>query len=243
MDNISLKLKGNGAKLDLILPTPILNDDGKYQVALKSLSTWYAWPNITSKNNELKYTIGGVEKSIVFPPGAYLIKDIAIIIKTELKRKGDEDAFWLGASQNTLKSKIKVVEANCIVNIGDSSIKNILGWPGGPSTNDLPQGEHTSSNVLDISSVNEIMVHSNITRGTYTTNAKGELLRQSVLASFYPKVPPGYKIIFEPRQLEYTTLNTNLIQNIRVWLTDQDYNILDNGKERLSINLQLKKVV
>ena len=127
-------LSGVGTNIKLELENPISSD---YQIALKGLPTFYSWPNITAANNVLKYTIGGVQKSITFPPGAYDMKAMASFIITELRRKGYDKAFRVGANTNTLKAVIDVNLANCVVNIGDSTIKGILGW----TTGDLAQGE------------------------------------------------------------------------------------------------------
>ena len=95
----TISLKGTGTRLKTELSTPL---QGDYKIALQNLSTYYSWPNITRDNNELKYTIGGVQKTITSPKGAYGIEDIALIVGTELERKGDDNAFLLGANPNTL---------------------------------------------------------------------------------------------------------------------------------------------
>ena len=75
-----LMLSGIGANIKFELENPI---PGDYQIALQRLSTFFSWPNITTANNVLQYTIGGVQKSITFPPGAYDIKAMASFIVTE----------------------------------------------------------------------------------------------------------------------------------------------------------------
>ena len=232
-DENTLILSGVGTSLKSELDVPI---SGDYQIALQGLSTYYSWPNITATNNVLKYTIGGTQKSITFPPGAYDMKAMASFITSELKRKGDGTAFRLGANTNTLKAVIDVNLADCVVNIGDSTIKSILGW----TTGDLAQGTHTSPNKVNISNVNEVLVHCNIAKGVYTAESSGRLSRQTVLASFYPDVAPGYKVNIEPRQLFYSPVNTPLIKEVAVWLTNQDYELIDNDDEILSVKLHIK---
>ena len=61
-----------------------------------------------------------------------------------------------------------------------------------------------------------------------------------MLASFYPDVAPGYKVNIEPRQLFYSPVNTPLIKEVAVWLTNQDYELIDNDDEILSVKLHIK---
>ena len=234
-DENTLIISGAGTSLKKELDVPIAGD---YQIALQGLSTYYSWPNITATNNVLKYTVGGTQKSITFPPGAYDMKVMASFITSELRRKGDDKAFRLGANTNTLKAVIDVILANCVVNIGDSTIKSIFGW----TTGNLSKGTHTSPKKVNITDVNEILVHCNIAKGVYTAESSGRLSRQTVLASFYPNVAPGYKVNIEPRQLFYSPVNTPLIKEVAVWLTNQDNKPLDNGEEILSVKLHIKAV-
>lgn len=68
MDEKTIILSGIGTSLKAELNDPI---KGEYKIALQALSTYYSWPNIDATNNELKYTIGVVQNTITFPPGAY----------------------------------------------------------------------------------------------------------------------------------------------------------------------------
>lgn len=100
--------------------------------------------------------------------------------------------------------------SNCVVNIGESTIKGILGW----STGDLTHGTHTSPQKVNIANVNEILDHCNIVKGVYTAESSDRLSEQTVLASFYPAVPPGYKVNIEPRQRSYSPVRTTFIKEI-----------------------------
>ena len=134
----------------------------------------------------------GCTKSITFPPGAYDMKAMASFIITELRHKGYDKAFRLGANTNTLKAVIHVDVnlANCVVNIGDSTIKSIIfEW----TTGDLAQGMHMSPDKVYITHVNTVLVHCNIAQGSYSVDADGTLSSRTVLGYF-----PGYKINIEP---------------------------------------------
>ena len=226
-------LTGKGSKLNLDLTKPITGD---LEVALQSLTTYYSWPNITGSNNVLKYAVGEETKTITIPEGCYDIKDIAKYIKIELKRQGDEDAFRLGGNLNTLKAVFDVMKDDCVINIGDSSLKTVLGWTSG----NLREGTHSSDKKVNITNVNEILVHCNIIEGIYSTIDKTKLSRQTVLTSFSPNVAPGYKIVIEPNKLFYVPVHSTVINDIKLWLTDQDYNPIENDDEILTVKLHFR---
>ena len=58
--------------------------------------------------------------------------------------------------------------------------------------------------------------------------------QQPVLYSFFPNVPPGYKIIESPIFPIYLPISQNHIENIRVWITDQDGNEVNLRGETLN---------
>ena len=123
-----------------------------------------------------------VRKSVTFPPGAYDMKAMACFIITELRHKGYDKAFRLGANTNTSKAVIDVNIANCVVKIGDSTIKSILGW----TTGDLAQGTHMSPDKVNITNVDTVLVHCNIAQGAYSVDANGMLSSRTVLGYFSP---------------------------------------------------------
>ena len=63
------------------------------------------------------------------------------------------------------------------------------------------------------------------------------------LYKFYPKVAPGYKIIQTPQNLIYLPVNRNPLNEIRLWLTDQDRKpiVLQNEKLTVTIYIREKK--
>lgn len=232
----SILLSGKKTDLSFELTPPL---PGKHEMALQSLSMYYSWPNITDNNNELVYHVidGDITKTIIFPKGTYDLGSLSTFIRLKLKEHGDEDAFQLGANENTLKVVFDIMDGYA-VKIGDSSIKTVLGWKSGV----LNKGVHTSTEKVNITDILEILVHCNVINGIYTPHADNstKLSKQTVLASFSPNVAPGYKIIIEPNKLFYSPINTDVLKEIRVWLTDQDYNPIDNLSEILTVKIHIR---
>ena len=149
----------------------------------------------------------------------------------------------MGFSSNTLKSYINVVKVGYSIHISESTIGPLLGFTSTPGVSTtLGQGEQTSQNKVDITNVQEVLVHCDIMQGVYTSlNGDGvKLARRTVLDSFTPNVAPSYMITHEPRKLNYAPVLSNRIEEFTVWLTDQSGNLIDNGTERLTVNLHVR---
>ena len=70
---------GNQVTLNLN-PGISLDDNKKYQLRLLNMNCVYSMPNITTKNNTLKYIFGGNTHLIIFDTGLYSLNDINIQI-------------------------------------------------------------------------------------------------------------------------------------------------------------------
>ena len=235
---ILLQGKGTDLKYDFAIPIHIKN----LKLAFYTLSTYYSWANIRDKNNKLAYSRGGRKKVITIPKGAYDFTDIASYIAKNLKNNGDEDAFEISANNNTLHSVITIKKGK--IHLAESSIKTVLGFT---TDRELAAGTHNSDKEVSITSINRVLINCDIVNGAYQPTFAGSgssqgsrLVQQNVIGSFYPSVEPGYKINIEKLKLFYTDVLDETVKSIRVWLTDQDGNPIDNGSEYLGIELHLK---
>jgi hypothetical protein len=63
------------------------------------------------------------------------------------------------------------------------------------------------------------------------------------LYSFYPNVSPGYKIVERPNpSLIYYPLSRHDISRMRVWLTDQNNNLIDLRGETITIRIHVREI-
>ena len=61
--------------------------------------------------------------------------------------------------------------------------------------------------------------------------------------SFYPNVSPGYKIVERPNpSLIYYPVSRHDISRMRVWLTDQNGNLVDTRGETITIRIYVREV-
>ena len=107
----------------------------------------------------------------------------------------------------------------------------------------LTRGRHEAPSIVRITSVNEVVVHCNAVDGTYTKPAGSSVAQQGyTLGSFYPDVPPGYKINYAPRHLNWLRVSHPEIVRLRFWITDQDDRPIDLRGEPLTISCLVRDV-
>jgi len=131
-----------------------------------------------------------------------------------MKRNGHkDDAIKITANTNTLKSVMEI-QGDFIVDFRvRNSIASVLGFRNQVYKEDL----HESESVVNILSINSIIVNSNVIGGSYV-NVK----TQNTIYTFFPNVSPGYKIVENPRNLVYLPVILDKISKMETVLTDQN---------------------
>ena len=139
----------------------------------------------------------------------------------------------------TLKSVV-ILEKDYQVDFNNqNSIAKVLGFTNAKYT----VGFHESENVVNILSTNSVLVNIDIISGSYV-NGK----TKNSIYSFFPKVSPGYKIIksqvnlvYLPITLDTVLVTLNVIDSLRVSITDQDDTLLDLRNEKLTIRFHIRE--
>ena len=96
-------------------------------------------------------------------------------------------------------------------------------------------GRHASGNLVNIMSVNSILVHCNIIHSSYTRGTQAP-----VAYNFFPNAAPGQKILEAPHNLIYLPVTVDAISTLSVWLTDQHGKLLRG--EELTIRFHLRAI-
>ena len=215
---------------------PNLELDGPYEIALHSLESYYSFPNIDEKNNKINVTINGAHwYNLTFAVGCYELDDI----NDELQRMivligGKKNDIVLEPNRNTFQSIMTIMD-NVQVNFAiPNSIRTVLGF----DAQVYKKGRHLSEHTVNIMSVNSIFVHTNIIGSTYVNGSESP-----VIYSFFPMVPPGAKIVVEPRVLIYLPVSISVISRLTSWLTDQNNQPLNLRGEELTIKYHLRKCI
>ena len=221
-------------------PTLQLDKDKKYEIALVNLETYYSFPNIDKTNKEFVYSSdnGNSWVRINIPEGSYEIDDINNTIQHEMEKRGHNDPINedyyinISANSNTLKSVLIIEQDYQVYFNGKASLAKVLGF-----TPDIyMSGFHESENVVNILSINSILVNIDIISGSYVNGTM-----KNTIYSFFPKVSPGYKIIETPVNLVYLPITLDTIDSLAVSITDQDDHLHNLRNEKLMIRFHIRE--
>ena len=207
-----------------------LDRDKEYEIALVNPETYYSFPNIDESNNVFVYSPdnGNSWVKIKIPEGTYEIDDINNTIHHEMENRGQHDPINEGyyinisANSNTLKSVLILDEDYQVDFNHQNSLAKVLGFTGAKYTG----GFHESENLVNILSINSILVNIDIISGSYVNGTK---------------VSPGYKIIESPVNLVYLPITLDIIDSLEVSITDQDDHLLSLRNEKLTIRFYIRE--
>ena len=131
-------------------------------------------------------------------------------------KANDKVYIEICANTNTLKSEI-IIKNNYLIDFRRYiSINSLLGFHSILDTS----GFNESENMVNILTINSILVNINIISGSYVNGST-----QPTIYSFFPNVSPGYTIIENLHNLLYLPITSDTNHRITIWLTDP------NGKE------------
>ena len=148
----------------------------------------------------------------------------------EKRGRHDEDYYInISANSNNLKS-VLILEEDYQVDFNhQNSLAKVLGFTGTKYTE--------SENVVNILSINSIIVNIDIISGSYVN----ETTKKNTIYSFFPKVSPRYKIIESPVNLVYLPITLDTIDILKVSITDQDDHLLNLRNEKLTIRFHIRE--
>ena len=113
-----------------------------------------------------------------------------------------------------------MVGAKCKVSFDvPNSLASVLGFK---QNTVYGAGRHASEYLVNIMSVNSILVHCNIIHSSYMRGTQ-----VPVAYNFFPNAAPGQKILEAPHNLIYLPVTVDVISTLSVWLTDQHGELLD----------------
>ena len=237
-------MTGNSSDFTVQYTPPLrLDPTRKYEAALLSIDLYNSLPNITDENNTLKYSTdsGTTWKTINLPTGSYEVKNINEEITRIMKENNDyissrNQAFInVKSNASTLKSIVEVLGKN--VKLDLDTLGPTLGFCSN-TTKILGEGYHESPNIVNIMKITSILVNLDIISGSYVNGAKSP-----VIYSFFPNVPPGYKIVERPRpSLVYYPVNRFDIDSMRIWLTDQNNQKVDFRGETVTVRIAIREI-
>ena len=164
------------------------------------------------------------------PTGCYELK----AINAEITRiRGNSDIIII-PNVNTLQCILTVVGAKCTVSFDvPNSLASVLGFK-----QDIAYGfgRHASEKLVNIMSVNSILVHCNI---IHSSCMRGQ--QAPVVYNFSPNAAPGQKLLEAPHNIIYLPVTVDVISRLSVWLTDQKGEHLNLRGEKLTIRFHIRE--
>ena len=239
-------LSNNKTDFTTNFSSPIyLNQNKHYEAALLSIDLYNSIPNITDKNNKFKYSndSGNTWKIITLNKGSYELQAINDEIQRQMIINDDYDSanneFYITITANVSELKSIVNIANALYQV-DFSVENSIGSTLGFQPQVISHGYNKSQDIVDITKVNSVLVNVDIISGSYVNGTQ-----LPTKYSFNPnRVSPGYKIDERPNPtLIYFPIHRSTINCIRVWLTDQNMNLIDLRGEEVTVKLCIREVV
>ena len=234
-------VSGNQSSFNTLFNPKIELDRNKvYEIALVNLETYYSFPNIDDTNNVFVYSPdqGTTWVKIKIPTGSYEIDDLNNTIHLEMEKQGhyeevnNEYYINISANSNTLKS-VLIIDSGYQVDFNQpNNLSKVLGFTG----TKYVEGFHESENVVNILTINSILVNIDMIGGSYVNGTT-----KNTIYSFFPKVSPGYKIIESPVNLVYLPLLIDTIANLNLSITDQDDNLLNLRNEKLTVRFHIRE--
>lgn len=236
--SFTFTLSGRSSILSSRIYPPLEIYDQEAAIALIGFDTYNSIPNVTETNNGFRFKLKGSEwEEILLPVGQYELEDITQYIREELELLNNEyivnddtnALFSLTVHKNTLKC---VLTSEFEIDFtASNSVGKLLGFNG----QTLERGTHTSENAINITSINIIRIDCNLSTGSYIDGVLAHSLYE-----FYPRVPPGYKILEQPQNLIYLPLSKKSIDEVSVQILDQDGNLVSFADEIVTVRLHLK---
>ena len=148
-------------------------------------------------------------------------------------KANDKNNIEISANTNTLKSEMFLKNNYEVDFRKDKSMNSLLGL----HSNLYTLGFHESENMVNILTINSILVNIDIISGSYVNGST-----QPTIYSFFFRCLPGYKIIENPHNLLYLPLTEDTIHSITIWLTDQNGDELNLRGQNLSMRFHLREI-
>ena len=193
--DINLTFSSTSSDFTTRIYPPLELKDGKWVIGLASFDTYYSFANINETNNDFTYSVdGGTSwKKILLLVGCYEITEI----NNGLKR-------LLGSNSNDIDITANVVTLGSIINITNENVKidftvansiaSVLGFNSGV----IKHGRNESQNIVNILSINSLLINCNIIGNSYMNGCQSQ-----ILYSFFPNCRPGGKIVQQPTTITY----------------------------------------
>ena len=247
LSSYNVKDQGNNTPQNFVTKfnIPIILDrNHQYMVGLnRIINMSFTWFNVNSSyNNQLiKYSSdnGSTFKDITFPAGVWnytdfntYIKDITKIVKDGANN--NEYPITLEFDNTTFRVTVTLAN-NYQLDLTASNFNELIGFEKEvlKSENNVGPKVPNLSQDTDILNIHCDLINDSLVDGQDT----------DIIYSFSTSVlRPSYSFTLEPRRVTYNPTNKNIIDSIRIHITDGKRRLIDLNGAETSFSLILKKI-
>ena len=228
-----------------------------FKMALVSSTICRAWPTIGAalRNNKVTYktAVGQPDKVITINDGQYTYELLDSVIKKTMKANGDYgvsaegDDYFVEIGANLATGRVVITVKNGYVfNIAPTisdityDLRPILGFTQTTFTQSgINDSVNEGDKIPDFNGgITELQVRCDLVD---SNNAFANGKSEPILYTFTPDKSPHAYMIKEPSQRLWLGVNTNVIDSVTIWLTDQDGNSLTTGGEKTTVTVEIAK--
>lgn len=222
---------------------PLVLDKNKtYAVGLDSINTMtYSWHNISDEydNKRIRYNNGKEWKDIMFTNGSYSYTDINNYILETLIANGDYDG---GSSIAPISLEFDLSSFKILISIHDgfildlrfSNFHTLLGF----EKKALRNNEWGSMTPNITNSVDTLYIHCDLIDNSLVDGHFGDVLYALSTAD----LTRAYPFKREPNRVGYSEVNRNIINSIKIYITDVFGRIINFNGVGTSFTLILKEI-
>lgn len=231
----------------LFKPSIKLNPKKKYETALVKLQGSYSWRNIQAdyNNNLARYSPDGgtTWKDIIFTDGVYTYTDIKNTIRATMKENNDftvvdgVDTYYFDLQFSFTSFLIGIqLTNNYKLEIVSQGFGDLIGYNVGI----LASGSYEGVRLPNINrSLDKILVHSSLCLDSYVNGISGDVIYSFATAT----LSRGYPFTWEPYNLQYFPITSNVIDSVRIYWTTQTGEILNLNGIDTSVVLHIREVM
>lgn len=225
------------------LDNPIhIKQNQKAVLEVHKASMWWTVPNISTSlnNNTLKFLESTTEYIITFDDGLYNLSSINANISQFLVNNSLPSNLFLFSgdiSNGRLSVQINSQSVNIIWS--ESTIANILGFTS-PQTGLTTLGQFIEADeIAKLNNISALLLHTNICSNSYLNESN-----DNVVLLVEPNANIGAQIVYEPINIIPHPILLSSIDNIQLYITDQNNNIVnfnsDVDSEKIAITMLIK---
>ena len=221
----------------------ILNSNRQYELGLdRIISMSFTWFNITQELNNQKIRFssdsGTNWTELIFNPGVWNYVDFNNFLKDNTKTgTASNPSFPVTLEfDDTIFRTIITLAQNYQLDLTQSDFNDLIGFNKKIITNSENIGEYIPnlSQDREILNINCDLISDSLVDGDET----------DIIYSFSTStLTPSYSFTQEPRRVQFNPVNKNMINKIRIYITDGKRRIIDLNHSDTSFSLVLREKI